>query len=37
VISRNDIQRWADRFLSALQRPPPTPSRYEQLTAVTIQ
>jgi trehalose 6-phosphate synthase len=37
VISRNDIQLWADRFLSALQRPAPTPSRYEQLTAISIQ
>jgi trehalose 6-phosphate synthase len=37
VISRNDIQLWADRFLSALSRLPASPSRYEQLAAISIQ
>jgi trehalose 6-phosphate synthase len=37
VISRNDIQLWADRFLRALDRPPASPGRYEQLAAISIQ
>ena len=32
VLSRNDIQYWADRFLSALERPPATVGRFEQRT-----
>jgi trehalose 6-phosphate synthase len=34
VLSRNDIQYWAARFLSALERPPATVGRFEQRSAV---
>jgi trehalose 6-phosphate synthase len=34
VLSRNDIQYWADRFLSALQREPATVSDLEQVEPV---
>jgi trehalose 6-phosphate synthase len=34
VLSRNDIQFWADRFLSALERPPATVGRLQQMTTV---
>jgi len=37
VLSRNDIQNWADRFLGALEREAAPPSRYEQLTAISLQ
>ena len=37
VLSRNDIQYWADRFLSALERPSAPPGRYEQMTAISLQ
>jgi trehalose-6-phosphate synthase len=31
VLSKNDIQFWADRFLDALERPPATVSGFEML------
>ncbi len=37
VLSRNDIQYWADRFLNALESPPMPPSRYEELAAISLQ
>jgi trehalose 6-phosphate synthase len=37
VLSRNDIQFWADRFLSALERPPATVGRLQQMTTVGRQ
>jgi len=37
VLVHNDIQYWADRFLSALQREPTTLSRLEQMPLVGTQ
>ena len=34
VLSRNDIQFWADRFLKALERPPTPVGRFEEMTTV---
>jgi trehalose 6-phosphate synthase len=31
VVSHNDIQRWADRFLRALERAPTAPTQFEQM------
>jgi trehalose 6-phosphate synthase len=33
VLSKNDIQYWADRFLDELQRAPASPSRLEQIAS----
>jgi trehalose-6-phosphate synthase len=37
VLSDNDIQYWADRFLSTLQREPTTLNRLEQMPPVVTQ
>ena len=37
VLSKNDIQYWADQFLSALEREPAPASRYEQIAAISLQ
>ncbi len=37
VLARNDIQYWADRFLTALERTPATASRLEQLASIGLQ
>src|SRR5438552_7153837 len=37
VLSKNDIQYWADKFLSALEREPAPASRYEQMAAISLQ
>jgi trehalose 6-phosphate synthase len=37
VISKNDIEYWADRFLRALERPPAPQSRLEQIAALGLQ
>lgn len=34
VLSHNDIQRWADRFLATLEREPRAPSQLEQMPSV---
>ena len=34
VLSYNDIQHWADRFLTVLERKPEPPSRLEQMPSV---
>jgi hypothetical protein len=34
VLSHNDIQHWADRFLTALEQAPTAPSQLEQMPAV---
>jgi trehalose 6-phosphate synthase len=34
VLSHNDIQHWADRFLTALERDPRALSRFEQMPSV---
>jgi trehalose-6-phosphate synthase len=34
VLSHNDIQHWADRFLTALKRKPEPLSRLEQMPSV---
>jgi trehalose-6-phosphate synthase len=34
VLSHNDIQHWADRFLTALERAPMPLSRLEQMSSV---
>ena len=36
VLSGNDIQHWADRFLSALERAPTAPSQFEQMPSVGL-
>lgn len=36
VLSHNDIQHWADRFLIALERAPTTHSRFEQMPSVRL-
>jgi trehalose 6-phosphate synthase len=36
ALSRNDIQAWADRFLSALERPPVAAAGFEQVEAVGV-
>jgi len=37
VLSQNDIQHWAERFLSALKREPSVVSRLEQMPSAEIQ
>ncbi len=37
VLSKNDIQYWAERFLTALERPPAPSSRLEQIASVGLQ
>jgi trehalose 6-phosphate synthase len=37
VLSQNDIQQWAERFLSALKREPSVVSRLEQMPSAEIQ
>jgi trehalose 6-phosphate synthase len=37
VLSNNDIQHWADRFLSALEREPRRPSPLEQMPPLEMQ
>jgi trehalose-6-phosphate synthase len=34
VLSHNDIQNWADRFLTALEREPRILSQFEQMPSV---
>jgi trehalose-6-phosphate synthase len=34
VLSHNDIQHWANRFLTALEREPLVPSQLEQMPSV---
>jgi trehalose-6-phosphate synthase len=34
VLSHNDIQHWADRFLTALERKPTDSGRLEQMPAM---
>jgi trehalose-6-phosphate synthase len=34
VLSHNNVQHWADRFLTALEREPTSLSRLEQMPAV---
>jgi trehalose 6-phosphate synthase len=36
VLSHNDIQHWADRFLTALEHAPTAPSQLEQMPAVGL-
>ncbi len=36
VLSHNDIQHWADRFLTALERAPTAPSQFEQMPSVGL-
>jgi len=37
VLSRNDIQSWADRFLAALRRPPAPANRLERMLSLGLQ
>jgi trehalose 6-phosphate synthase len=37
VLSRNDIQHWADRFLTALEQEPAAPNRLEQIATLGVQ
>jgi trehalose 6-phosphate synthase len=37
VLSQNNIQHWADRFLSALEREPTIPSELEQMPSAELQ
>jgi trehalose 6-phosphate synthase len=36
VLSHNDIKHWAERFLTALERDPGTPSDLEQMPSVGL-
>jgi hypothetical protein len=36
VLSKNDIQYWADRFIDELQQPPAPASRLEQIASAGI-
>jgi trehalose 6-phosphate synthase len=37
VLSRNDIQYWADRFLGALEREPTPANRFEEMASISLQ
>jgi hypothetical protein len=37
VLSHNDIQHWADRFLTALEREPRALSQFEQLQMLSVR
>ena len=37
VLSRSDIQFWADRFLSALERPSAPATHFDQMVAMSLQ